>query len=49
MLIDNAQWRDAIEETLISKRLEYLDEIRQKGPTFVEDFIREEMVKRGGK
>ena len=39
----------AIEETLISKRTEYLDEIRQKGPSFVEDFIREEMVKRSVK
>jgi hypothetical protein len=49
MLIDIGQWRDAIEETMISKRLEYLDEIRQKGPSFVEDFIREEQVKRGVK
>lgn len=47
MLIDIGQWRDAIEETLISKRMEYLDEIRQKGPSFVEDFIKEEMVKKG--
>ncbi len=49
MLIDIAQWRDAIEETFISKRTEYLDEIRAKGPSFIEDFIKEEMVKRNVK
>jgi hypothetical protein len=47
MLIDIGQWRDAIEEAFQGKRLEYLDEIRQKGPSFVEDFIREEQIKRG--
>lgn len=36
MLIDIGQWRDAIEESFQGKRLEYLDDIRQKGPTFVE-------------
>lgn len=36
MLIDIGQWRDAIEETFQGKRLEYLDDIRQKGPSFVE-------------
>jgi hypothetical protein len=49
MLIDIAQWRDAIEECFNGKRMEFLDEIRQKGPGFVEDFIREETVKRGTK
>lgn len=49
MLIDIAQWREAIEESFNGKRLEFLDEIRQKGPSFVEDFIREEQVKRGTK
>lgn len=49
MLIDINQWREAIEETFNSKRMEFLDEIRQKGPAFVEDFIREEMVKRSAK
>jgi len=49
MLIDIAQWRDAIEESFNGKRLEFLDEIKQKGPPFVEDFIKEEMVKRGTK
>mgnify|MGYP003338555419 CR=1 FL=1 len=41
-LIDIQQWRDAIEESFTSKRLEYLDEIKAKGPSFVEDFIKEE-------
>ncbi len=36
MLIDIGQWRDAIEESFQGKRLEYLDDIRQKGPAFVE-------------
>ena len=49
MLIDIAQWRDAIEESFNGKRLEFLDEIRQKGPPFVEDFIKEEMAKRSTK
>ncbi|CDW81219.1 vacuolar assembling sorting protein vps16 [Stylonychia lemnae] len=49
MLIDITQWREAIEESFNGKRMEFLDEIRQKGPAFVEDFIREEMVKRGTK
>ena len=49
MLIDIAQWRDAIEESFNGKRMEFLDEIRQKGPAFIEDFIKEEMVKRGAK
>jgi hypothetical protein len=42
MLMDIAQWRDAIEESFNGKRLEFLDEIRAKGPAFVEDFIKEE-------
>jgi ATP-dependent helicase/DNAse subunit B len=42
MLIDIGQWRDAIEESFNGKRLEYLDDIRAKGPSFVQDFIREE-------
>lgn len=46
MLIDIGQWRDAIEESFQGKRLEYLDDIRAKGPSFVEDFIREEQHKR---
>lgn len=46
MLIDIGQWRDAIEEAFVGKRLEYLDDIRQKGPSFVEDFIKEEQNKR---
>ena len=41
MLIDISQWRDAIEEAFNGKRLEYLDDIRAKGPSFVEDFIKE--------
>lgn len=45
-LIDIEQWRDAIEESFVGKRLEYLDDIRQKGPSFVEDFIKEEQQKR---
>jgi len=36
MLIDIQQWRDAIEESFQGKRMEYLDDIRQKGPSFVE-------------
>jgi hypothetical protein len=36
MLIDIGQWRDAIEESFNGKKLEYLDEIRQKGPAFIE-------------
>jgi Vps16, C-terminal region len=46
MLIDIGQWRDAIEEAFNGKRLEYLDDIRQKGPAFVTDFIKEEQQKR---
>lgn len=42
MLMDIAQWRDAIEESFNGKRLEFLDDIRAKGPAFVEDFIKEE-------
>lgn len=49
MLIDIAQWREAIEETFNSKRMEFLDDIRMKGPSFIEDFIREETVKRSVK
>ena len=45
-LIDIQQWRDAIEESFACKRLEYLDEIKAKGPSFIEDFIKEEQVKR---
>ena len=47
MLIDIEQWRDAIEECFNGKRMEYLDDVKQKGPSFVEDFIREEQQKRG--
>ena len=36
ILIDIGQWRDAIEESFNGKRMEYLDDIRQKGPSFVE-------------
>lgn len=36
MLIDIGQWREAIEETYNGKKLDYLDDIRQKGPQFVE-------------
>ena len=32
MLIDIAQWREAIEETFTGKKFDYLDDIRQKGP-----------------
>ena len=46
MLIDTSCWREATQETFNTKRLEYLDDIRQKGPPFVEDFIAEEERKR---
>jgi len=46
MLIDIQQWRDAIEEAFACKKLDYLDEIKAKGPSFVEDFIKEEQIKR---
>ena len=46
MLIELGQWRDAIEEAYNGKKLDYLDEIRAKGPKFVEDFIKEEQIKR---
>lgn len=36
MLIDIGQWRDAIDETFNGKKFDYLDDIRQKGPAFVE-------------
>ena len=49
ILMDMAQWREAIEESYNGKRLEYLDEIRIKGPAFVEDFIKEEERKRATK
>jgi len=46
MLIDIQQWRDSIEEAFACKKLDYLDEIKAKGPSFVEDFIKEEQIKR---
>ena len=45
-LIEIQQWREAIEESFQTKRLEYLDEIKDKGPSFIEDFIKEEQIKR---
>mmetsp|Transcript_3465 Transcript_3465/g.2463 ORF Transcript_3465/g.2463 Transcript_3465/m.2463 type:complete len:89 (+) Transcript_3465:934-1200(+) len=49
MLMDFGQWREAIEESFNGKKLDYLDDIRMKGPPFVEDFIREEQMKRNVK
>mmetsp|Transcript_27223 Transcript_27223/g.26269 ORF Transcript_27223/g.26269 Transcript_27223/m.26269 type:complete len:110 (-) Transcript_27223:27-356(-) len=49
MLMDFAQWREAIEEAFNGKKFDYLDDIRMKGPPFVEDFIREEQMKRNAK
>lgn len=39
MFIDIQQWREAIEESFSSKKSEYIDEIRRKGPNFVEGKI----------
>lgn len=36
MLIDFAQWREAIEEIFNSKKFDYLDDVQQKGPPFVQ-------------
>lgn len=47
--MDFAQWKEAIEESFNGKKLDYLDEIKMKGPVFVEDFIREEQAKRGNR
>ena len=49
MFMDFAQWREAIEEAFSKGKLDYLDDIRMKGPAFVEDFIHEEELKRNVK
>ena len=50
MLIDAEAWTEAIEETFSNKKHAefdmFLDKIRQKGPPFVEDFIKEQSQKK---
>lgn len=50
MLIDAAAWLEAVEETFAKKKHpefeNFVDMIRAKGPPFVEDFIREQQMKK---
>ena len=49
MLIDFSRWQEAVEEVFNGKKFEYLDDIKSKAPAFVNDFIRDEQIRRGNK